>query len=97
MAVVKHQIEEDDVVALRESVGAWPAGTIGTAISIYDGGALVEISEDEPPGRALDMIDVPFKLLELRWSGRTGCVDGWKPDGSASGRYRARKRSTASE
>lgn len=76
MATVKHVIEENDVVALREPVGAWPAGTVGTAISIYDGGALVEISEDRPPGEALDMIDVPFAMLELRWSSRTGWVDG---------------------
>jgi hypothetical protein len=76
MAVVKHVIEENDVVALRERVGPWPVGTVGTAISIYDDGALVEISDDAPPGEALDMIDVPFKLLELRWSCRTGWVDG---------------------
>jgi hypothetical protein len=36
----------------------------------------VEISEDQPPGEALDMIDVPFAMLELRWSSRTGWVDG---------------------
>jgi hypothetical protein len=74
MATVKHVIEENDVVALRERVGAWPAGTVGTAISIYDDGALVEIS-DRVTGEALDMFDVPFAMLELRWSGRTGWVD----------------------
>jgi hypothetical protein len=76
MAAVKHVIEENDDVALRERVGGWPAGTVGTAVSIYDDGALVEISEDQPPGEALDMIDVPFTMLELRWSSRTGWVDG---------------------
>ncbi len=75
MAVVRHVIEENDVVALRERVGPWPAGTVGTAISIYDAGALVEISEDALPGEALGMIDVPFELLELRWSCRTGWVN----------------------
>lgn len=66
MATVKHAIQEDDVVALRERVGAWPAGTVGTAVSIYDNAACVEISEDVPPGATLEMIDVPFELLELR-------------------------------
>jgi hypothetical protein len=79
MGAKPDQIREDDVVALRERVGAWPAGTAGTAgtaVSVYDDGALVEISEDQPPGEALDMIDVPFAMLELRWSSRTGWVDG---------------------
>lgn len=66
MTTVKHAIKENDVVALRERVGRWPAGTVGTAVSIYDDAALVEISEDAPPGAALDLLDVPFELLELR-------------------------------
>jgi hypothetical protein len=75
MTVVKNRIEENDVVALRERVGPWRAGTIGTAVSIHAGGALVEVS-DEETGEAFDMIDVPFDLVELRWSHRTGWVDG---------------------
>ena len=71
MATVKHTIKEDDVVALRERVGGWAAGTVGTAVSIYDDAALVEISEDVPPGATLDMLDVPFELLELRPRHRT--------------------------
>jgi hypothetical protein len=97
MRTVKQAIEEDDVVALSVPVGKWPAGTTGTAVSTYDDAALVEIAEDEPPGRALDMIDVPFSQLELVWSGRTGWVDGWKPDGSPSHLDPAAKRSTDSE
>jgi hypothetical protein len=75
MTVVKHRIEENDVVALRERVGPWRAGTIGTAVSLYADGALVEVSDKET-GEAFDMFDVPFDLLELRWSHRTGWVDG---------------------
>ena len=82
---------------LSVPVGKWPAGTTGTAVSIYDDAALVEIAEDEPPGRALDMINVPFSQLELVWSGRTGWVDGWKPDGSPSHLDPAAKRSADSE
>lgn len=67
MATVKHTIAENDVVTLRERVGRWPAGTVGTAVSIYEDAALVEISEDGPPGRALDMLDVPIELLEVKW------------------------------
>jgi hypothetical protein len=76
MATVKHAIEENDVVALRERVSGWPAGTVGTAVCLSENGALVEISENEPPGEALAMIDVPFEQLELRWSSRFGWVDG---------------------
>lgn len=54
----KHDIGENDVVVLRERVGHWPAGTRGTAVSIYDDAALVEVSENVPPGRALDMFVV---------------------------------------
>jgi hypothetical protein len=98
MATTKHAIEEDDVVALRVPIGSWPAGTTGTAVSLYEDSALVEVAEDDPPGSALDnLLTVPFEQLELRWSGRTGWVDGWKRDGSGGARDRARKRSTASE
>ena len=65
MATVKHAIQENDVVVLRERVGDWPAGTKGTAVSIYDDAALVEVSEDRPPGRALDMFVVPAEQLEV--------------------------------
>ena len=98
MATVKHAIEEHDVVALRDPIEAWPAGTTGTVVSLYDDAALVEVGEDDPPGSALDnLLPVPFAQLELRWSHRTGWVDGWKPDGSPSGSNPAAKRSAASE
>jgi hypothetical protein len=77
MSTVKHAIEEHDVVALREPIGIWPAGTTGTVVSLYEGSALVEVAEDDPPGSALDnLLPVPFKQLELRWSHRTGWVEG---------------------
>ena len=77
MASIKYAIEEHDVVALRVPVGAGPAGTSGTVVSLFDGAALVEVAEDEPPGAALDnLLTVPFEELELRWSHRTGWVDG---------------------
>ncbi len=77
MASHAPSISENDVVALRERVGVWPAGTVGTAVSIYDGAALVEVAEDDPSGSALDnLLPVPFEELELRWSHRTGWVDG---------------------
>jgi hypothetical protein len=77
MATVEHAIEEHDVVALREPVGIWPAGTTGTVVSLYEDAALVEVAEDDPPGSALDnLLPVPFEQLELRWSHRTGWVAG---------------------
>ncbi len=56
-AVVTHAIEENDVAALRERVGGWAAGTVGTAVSGYDDVALIEVSDDVT-GEALDMFDV---------------------------------------
>jgi hypothetical protein len=98
MSTTKHAIEEHDVVALRALIGTWPARTTGTVVSLYEDAALVELGEDDPPGSALDnLLEVRFEQLELRWSHRTGWVDGWKPDGSASGHDRAAKRSTDSE
>ena len=77
MATIKHAIEEHDVVALLVPNGTWPAGTGGTVVGLYDGAALVEVAEDDPPGSALDnLLTVPFEELELRWSHRTGWVDG---------------------
>ncbi len=77
MATIRHAIEEPDVVALRVPIGAWPAGTSGTVVCVYDGAALVEVAEDDPPGSALDnLLTVPFEELELRWSHRPGWVGG---------------------
>ena len=66
MATVRHDIAEHDVVALKKQVGDWPAGTEGTAVSIYEDAALVEIS-DSKTGEALDLVDVPAELLEVTW------------------------------
>ena len=77
MATIKDAIGKHDVVALRVPIGGWPAGTSGTVVSLYDGSALVEVAEDDPPGSVLDnLLTVPFGELELRWSHRTGWVDG---------------------
>jgi hypothetical protein len=64
MAIVRHEVSEHDVVVLCEPVGDWPAVTRGTAISVYDGSALVEISDSH--GRTLDMVQVPAALLEIK-------------------------------
>lgn len=66
-ALDTNNIAEHDVVALRDQVGTWPAGTIGTGVNVYPEVALVEVSEDAPPGRTLDTFVVPLDKLELRW------------------------------
>jgi hypothetical protein len=77
MSVGGDPIREHDVVALHEHVGTWPAGTRGPVVGLYDGAALVEVAKDDPPGSALDnLLTIPFEGLELRWSHRTGWVDG---------------------
>lgn len=47
-------------------VGEWPAGTEGTAISIYEDAALVEVS-DRTTGKAMDIFTVPADQLEVTW------------------------------
>lgn len=67
MAIVRHDIAEHDVVALRTQVGDWPAGTEGTAVSIYEEAALVELS-GMPMEEPLDnLIVVPADKLEVIW------------------------------
>jgi hypothetical protein len=64
MATVEHAIFEHDVVVLRERVGAWPAGTTGAVISVYDDTVLVEIAG--PGGKTLDAIQVPIGRLDVK-------------------------------
>jgi len=65
MATVRHQIAEHDVVALREPVDAWPAGTSGTVVSDYGETKLIEISDDS--GATLDLIQAPLAKLDVTW------------------------------
>ena len=58
-------IAEHDFVALREKIGKWPAGTTGTVVSDYGDVKQVEISESEPPGAMLDLIQVPEADMRL--------------------------------
>jgi hypothetical protein len=67
MTTAKHQIAEHEVVVLREQVGDWPAGTEGTAVSIYEDAVLIELSGD-PMEEPLDnLIIVPADKLEVIW------------------------------
>jgi hypothetical protein len=61
MAPIKHAICEHDVVALREAVGSWPAGTRGAVVSVYDDALLVEIVGSD--GETLDTVQVPAEQL----------------------------------
>ncbi len=67
MTIVRHDIAEHDVVALRAQVGDWPAGTEGTAVSIYDDAVLVELS-DMPMEEPLDnLVTWPADKVEIIW------------------------------
>ncbi len=67
MAIVRHDIAEHDVVALRTQVGDWPAGTEGTTITIYEDAALIELS-GMPMAEPLDnLVVVPADKLEVPW------------------------------
>jgi hypothetical protein len=69
VSTTRTQIEEHDVVAFREAIGNWPAGTEGTVIHQHPDYQLVEISNEF--GEALDEIDVLPEQLRLVWSART--------------------------
>ena len=56
-------IKEIDVVAFKERIGKWPAGTTGTVVSDYGDDKLVEISNER--GEALDLPVVPASKLRL--------------------------------
>lgn len=67
MSSPKHDIKDHEVCILRAQVGDWPAGTEGTAVSIYEDAALLELS-GRPMEEALDnLIVVPANKLELIW------------------------------
>ncbi len=55
---------EHSVVRLREPVGSWPAGTVGTIVSEYSDAVLVEVSNET--GKVLDFVQVPVAKLELK-------------------------------
>lgn len=63
MAIVRHAINENDFIGLREAVGRWPAGTTGTVVSDYGDVKLVEVSNER--GEMLDLIQVPEPRLNL--------------------------------
>ncbi len=69
MAIVKHAINENDVVAFIdavdkvESAGRWPAGTRGAVISDYGDFKMVEIANEQ--GETLDMPVVSEEKLKL--------------------------------
>jgi hypothetical protein len=64
MATVNKAIWENDVVALHEPVGRWPAATVGAAVSLYDGASLVEVTDER--GRTRDLFTVANELLEIQ-------------------------------
>jgi len=67
MATVRHDIAERDVVVLQVEVGDWPAGTQGTAVSIYEDAVLIELS-GLPMEEPLDnLIVIPADQLEVTW------------------------------
>jgi hypothetical protein len=63
MAVARTRIAENDYVELVGPVGAWPAGTRGTAVSDHGSSKLIEVSDDE--GQMLDLFEVPEAQLKL--------------------------------
>jgi hypothetical protein len=81
MATLKHALAEHDFVELTEpidkdetltrdpgeprGIGQWPAGTRGTVVSDYGDAKLVEISDHDNWGAALDYIVVPESRLKL--------------------------------
>lgn len=65
MATIKQRIAEHDYVELMDRVGTWPAGTRGGVVSDYGEVKLVEISDPEDWGAALDFVQVLESRLRL--------------------------------
>jgi hypothetical protein len=63
MAITPAQITENDYVELIHSVGKWPAGTRGTAVSDYGAWKLLEVADEG--GHMLDLFDVAESDLKL--------------------------------
>ncbi len=63
MASVKHAISEHDTVVLQGPVGAWPAGTCGVVVSVYDDAVLVEIAG--PGGETLGTVSIAAEQLRI--------------------------------
>jgi hypothetical protein len=62
MAAATHP-EVLSVVDLRVETGRWPAGTRGTIVEAFEGGALVEISDER--GHTVDMLPLPYDALRV--------------------------------
>jgi hypothetical protein len=65
MSTTKTAIGEHDVVALREPVDDWPAGTEGTVISVFRTHRWVEVGEGQNDG--LDIVSARPEELRLIW------------------------------
>jgi hypothetical protein len=66
MSVTRTDIGEHDVVALRNPVEGFPAGTEGAVISMFPTHRWVEV-EDESDDWGCRTISVPTEQLELVW------------------------------
>lgn len=64
-------IGEHDVVALRNSVEGWPAGTKGAVVAIFPSDMWVEVVNES--GDIFDLVFVPPEQLDLvrKWSTST--------------------------
>lgn len=65
MSITQTFIGEYDVVALRNSVDGWPAGTEGTVVSMFPTHRWVEIVHDD--GEDFDIVSVRPEDLKLVW------------------------------
>jgi len=57
------QITENDVVALKRSIGMWAAGTRGAVVGDHGDWKLVEVSDEQ--GQMLDLLEVDDRDLRL--------------------------------
>jgi hypothetical protein len=63
MTTVKQAIREVDVVELIDSVGRWPAGTMGTVVHDLGRWKQIEISDED--GVMLDLVSALEDRLRL--------------------------------
>lgn len=61
--VVKHVIDENDVVEFLDHVGPWMPGTRGTVVSDHGDSKLIEVADEN--GAMLELIEVTEDRLRL--------------------------------
>jgi len=64
---VERRAHEHDIVELTETLGAWPAGTVGAVVSTYPSSALVEVASGAADADLFGelLLSAPYEVLRV--------------------------------